>query len=93
MIRWSVFFFVLIAGCATNPVPPPQPPPGAPTCASACERLEELNCIAAKPTPAGATCRDVCANIEDSGVIEYGVACVTSAPSCSAANDCGGPTH
>jgi hypothetical protein len=83
-----VVLLATLAGCATTPVPPPAPIPGAPSCATACARLEELGCPAAKPTPAGGSCVRVCENIEDSGIIRYGVACVTTATTCDGADHC-----
>lgn len=81
-----------LAGCP-RPVPTPLPPPpdGAASCVTACTRLEQLGCSAARPTPAGGDCVQVCENIELSGVVAYGVECVTQANSCQTADACGGP--
>lgn len=91
-IAFGLAFLVLSVSCVTTPVPPPVPPPGTPTCDTACARLEALGCPAAKPTPAGDPCQAVCANLEDSGIITYGVECVTKAESCAEADACGGAT-
>lgn len=93
-VRFAVIVLAAaLAGCATTPTPTPvtPSPPGTPTCETACDHLAQLGCTAAQPTPAGATCLEVCTNIEDSGVIVYGVKCVTDAESCAKADNCGGP--
>lgn len=90
-MKWPIAaVLLLVLGCATVPPPPPS---GSPSCETACARLEQLHCTAAKPTPTGASCTEVCANIESSGYVEYGVACVTNALTCDKADTCGGAAH
>ena len=88
----TVVLCAVLAGCPA-PLPPPVPPTGTPTCETACARLEQLGCNAAKATPAGTPCITVCVNVETSGVVIYGVECVTAAESCAAADRCGGPAR
>jgi hypothetical protein len=86
-----------LASCGHVPPPPPLPPGGA-TCSTACARGRALvgtdgkpGCEWARPTPSGATCEAVCESFEASGTLTYGVECVTTAPTCDAAETCGGP--
>jgi hypothetical protein len=76
---------LFVCGCS---IKPPEPPPGSPTCATACQRLVQLNCDGSKPTPEGATCEDVCKNIQESGLISWDLRCRTNAPSCAAVDNC-----
>ena len=83
--------------CTWPPVPTPSPTPtpspdGGATCATACEHLGSLGCKASTPTAKGATCTEVCENAESGGYVSWGVDCVVAAPSCSAADECGGAT-
>lgn len=71
----------------TSPTPSPTRPP---SCEDACARLDELDCPAAKPTPNGASCAEVCTNAEKSGLALWGLSCIVTAPSCIAADACGG---
>lgn len=87
-----VAFVLANAGCATLP-PPVVPPSGVYTCATACARGAALACTWAAPTSRGATCETVCENFELSGSMSYGVECVTRAPTCEAADSCGGPAN
>ena len=89
---FGVLLISMIAGCP-QPLPPPAPPTGTPSCETACARLEQLGCNAAKPTPGGTTCATVCTNVETSGVVLYGVECVMVAETCAAADRCGGPAR
>lgn len=82
---------LLAALCAlsctvTPPVPPP--PPGTPTCATACARMQTLQCPEGGNTPAGASCLNVCWDAESNG-LKLPVACLTEAASCDAAERCG----
>lgn len=90
-MRPAAFILLAALRCATTPAPTPAA--GAATCETACAHLEQLGCSAAKPTPRGATCVEVCRNVEDSMIVDYGEACVTTAPTCAAADACGGPTR
>jgi len=62
----------------------PQPvDPNAPSCTTACATLTRLGCDEAKPTPGGGTCIQFCEN-----AATLPVACITSAATCDAANNC-----
>lgn len=87
----GAMLIVALTGCAT--VPPQPTPVGASSCETACARLAQLGCNAAKPTSMGTPCATVCANVETSGVVSYSVECVTTAESCAAADRCGGPAR
>ena len=100
-MKLTLALLFVVAGCQGCPGPAPTPSPGPvtttltvpvgkSTCASACARMAALGCPAASPT-GGHTCEEVCLNVEKSGLALWGVACVTSATSCVAADACGGP--
>lgn len=66
-------------------MPAPAPPP-SPGCAAACDRLEVCK-LGRIETAKGEPCFAVCENAVANG-IDFGVACLASAPSCEAARDC-----
>jgi hypothetical protein len=88
-LTMAALFF--IAGCP-RPIPPPVPPAdvdaGVATCETACARLQAMGCRSGDPTPRGAPCVEVCRNTEESGLVSWGVECVTRAMSCSSADTC-----
>lgn len=78
---------VLLAACSPLPAPPPGPVPiPVATCETACARGAELGCPWSQSTPHGTACADVCAVA--SRIAPWGVACITAAQSCEAADAC-----
>ena len=90
MNRLTVFALALTAIACSGATCRVPVRPATASCATACERLVELGCPAAEPTPKGASCEEVCLNAERSGLALWGVNCITSAPDCAAADECGG---
>jgi len=94
LVVMTVFLVSLISSCTPRPPVPPQPIPVIEsdakelTCADACEHLWNMKCKSAEPTPKGATCLEVCENVRSSGVIALNLKCLTTAPSCKAADEC-----
>lgn len=87
----AVVCAALNLACVPKPPPipvPPQPPIGEPTCADACQRLDQLGCDAAKPTPRGHSCLEVCRNVQESGIVTWDLRCLVSATSCTVADRC-----
>lgn len=73
-----------VAGCPDDPVPPPANV----TCASVCSKAAGLGCDFAQPSPKGVTCAAVCENLKGSGLPSWNLACMASASSCAAMDDC-----
>lgn len=78
-------FFLALALTACPPAPkPPNPNAG---CPEACAQMRDLDCELGRVTPAGNSCETVCENAQRNG-IDFATACLASAPSCEAADDC-----
>lgn len=81
---------LLVAGC-WRPHAPEAPDTPVFTCEDACGRARELGCSWGAPTDEGATCEAVCANMQQ-GILEWDLACRTTADSCEAVEACEGDT-
>jgi len=86
-----IALLALLSACLASPPDPPAPPlpPPVAGCTRACDRLRELGCPAGEPTPDGVPCENVCAELESLIDGGYQTGCVSSAPDCSQADDCG----
>jgi hypothetical protein len=72
---------ILLFLVACGPVAPqPKPFTGEATCETACENLQAMACEAV-------SCTELCLELVDYGA-PYPVQCVTTAPSCQAADAC-----
>jgi hypothetical protein len=78
---------LLVLACGPTPAPVPPPPPGTPTCATACKRMQDLECPEGGNTPAGASCLNVCWDAQANDLV-LPVRCYTEATSCDAAERC-----
>lgn len=94
-MRVAILLALALVACGpdvftpSGPPPKDRPPADAAGCPEACAHLAQLGCDEAKPIPGGATCLDVCVSVQQSEATALDLACVTRAPSCSAANACG----
>jgi hypothetical protein len=77
----------LLCGCDLIKPPAPPVPPGTPTCATACKRMQDLQCPEGGNTPAGSSCLNVCWDAETNG-LTLPVRCLTEAADCDAAQRC-----
>jgi hypothetical protein len=85
MRRLLPFLFLFLPSCPSTPTPPA---PGAATCTEICARGATLDCAFANPTPKGASCKTVCENLQASGLPMWNLACMATAKSCAAMDDC-----
>jgi len=70
------------ASCATVQPQPTQPG----TCETYCAHAIDLGCSFARPTPAGVPCVVVCQNAQ--GIDPWGLACMSTAPTCEEIDKC-----
>lgn len=92
-MRLAAVLGAFLAACgpvAPGPGPGPQPAPvGEDDIETVCNWLRVNGCEAGRDTPEGASCETVIRNAASQGIDLVGeTECVTSAPSCEAADAC-----
>jgi hypothetical protein len=83
-----LFLLTFPTGCPSNPTPPTPPTPVDATCASVCAKAATLGCDFSRPSPKGVSCTAVCENLKASGLPSWNLACMSSASTCAAMDNC-----